>query len=1204
MARCGQPFRIEDQNGNPLSGFLEGSCLGGTLNVDSSGEVTSYRTERGDSCNITAYNISRTVSQTKPFTACTTKITFVLDLTSTLNCTSTPPGAQIFLDGQNTMQYTPHTLTGIAAGSHRIDYYLTDHDTCGVNVNVPAGGTVNAVCTLPGLTGTLNCTSNPTGVSITIGTTNYGLTNRDITLDVGNYDVKYSKAGYEDYTKSITVNANQTTYMSWTMVPISGNINCNSTPPGAQIFLDGNNTMQYTPHLLTDISPGSHRIDYYLTDHFPCGVDVTVPAGGTAQASCTLTEIPPPEVPGFDINVNIPGLLPNSSLYVFEVDKIPFTDTWWDSPFGSGMKWDNISNGLFKARELRADCDPDPASHQSLRPGQDYVIYVGTSAISLYPSSLVHNLTNGTTSINITDSYVDWLSTTLCSAFDISPVQCSNFIFTSVNDAAFLLEQWKIITEHKNLAGENVTPTALDYALIPIAIFGMFSPGISEGAISAMVGKRFGKLIELSKKGTIDVKEIAQDPRLSTFMLRATDSQFKDLIIHLEEGYIDTAKILLGIVDNITPTNLELNSLDRAVKLTQKTDQSLTKSNSIENLPTVLSKFSPKFKEVFRNALNWVTEHPHDSVVVGAAGTVIVGLLYVLDKMTGNIDSSFKADGITMSSTSWGGKDYVNIIDTYRYNVQDAERLGNWALFCENLLLWNQQVDGFEAFVSANQAKLNVEGYYDIFTDTIAVYRKAIELKNEVHPCWEEPLPESFEAEVTEIIDADTVKINYEGKEHDVRFLGINTPEGKSYDYTCTSLREPFLVRRLITPGKECIEEETWNVDEPLFNSTKEWLAIQIPVHQIATFRSDLTRQFDDYGRLLAVPFYNSKNICIESLKAGQSVVFFYDENKQVNQRDFLAAEKIASDANIGVWPFAAGTGWIKFISDPTATEVYLDGIKIGNTVSKFLLWETTLGSHSYEFKKVGYIGCNGTIEINETHTETNPIEKDCTLTLEEPPCPNPNASFAVSTTSPEVGESVSFNATASSPGAGESISSYQWDFGDGTTATGMIVSHTFATAGLFVVKLDVRNSCGNYDPAPATKSITVSEATVNPAIWEIGNATDPSGNILSAAKVFVDTAYIGHYAPETLKFCPGCSCDTVVQCDFGEHTVTVKKTGYKDWNNTRTLNSGDLFTDNPVLEKAFEVEIMSIPEGVTIIVDGEPITTTLNLIEQILMEK
>ncbi len=84
---------------------------------------------------------------------------------------------------------------------------------------------------------------------------------------------------------------------------------------------------------------------------------------------------------------------------------------------------------------------------------------------------------------------------------------------------------------------------------------------------------------------------------------------------------------------------------------------------------------------------------------------------------------------------------------------------------------------------------------------------------------------------------------------------------------------------------------------------------------------------------------------------------------------------------------------------------------------------------------------------------------------------------FVSSPTTPIAGTPAFFNASASKAANGHSIVSYDWDFGDGTTASGVTVSHTFALPGGYAVTLVVTDDTGR------TGSITqtVTAATSNP---------------------------------------------------------------------------------------------------------------------------
>src|SRR5215208_5776082 len=42
---------------------------------------------------------------------------------------------------------------------------------------------------------------------------------------------------------------------------------------------------------------------------------------------------------------------------------------------------------------------------------------------------------------------------------------------------------------------------------------------------------------------------------------------------------------------------------------------------------------------------------------------------------------------------------------------------------------------------------------------------------------WEEPEPGSVRALVTRVVDGDTVEVRFDGREEDVRLIGVDTPE-------------------------------------------------------------------------------------------------------------------------------------------------------------------------------------------------------------------------------------------------------------------------------------------------------------------------------------------------------------------------------------------------------------------------------------------
>jgi micrococcal nuclease len=86
-----------------------------------------------------------------------------------------------------------------------------------------------------------------------------------------------------------------------------------------------------------------------------------------------------------------------------------------------------------------------------------------------------------------------------------------------------------------------------------------------------------------------------------------------------------------------------------------------------------------------------------------------------------------------------------------------------------------------------------------------------------------------------------------------------------------------------------------------------------------------------------------------------------------------------------------------------------------------------------------------------------------------------PRAEFTFSPQNPRPGEIVRFDAADSIDPDG-SITQYNWDFGDGSTDTGLTVTHAYTRQGLFVVTLTViddRNAAGR-----TSKTIAVGDVT------------------------------------------------------------------------------------------------------------------------------
>jgi formylglycine-generating enzyme required for sulfatase activity len=114
------------------------------------------------------------------------------------------------------------------------------------------------------------------------------------------------------------------------------------------------------------------------------------------------------------------------------------------------------------------------------------------------------------------------------------------------------------------------------------------------------------------------------------------------------------------------------------------------------------------------------------------------------------------------------------------------------------------------------------------------------------------------------------------------------------------------------------------------------------------------------------------------------------------------------------------------------------------------------------------------------------------------------------------VGETLSFSGAGSSDEDGHIIALYAWDFGDGTTGSGVNVTHTYRMVGSYQVTLTVTDNYGLSDIAPHTVQINESVTENQPPKAVISGPTSGSvGETLSfsGADSFDEDGYIVSYA-------------------------------------------------------------------------------------------
>jgi len=204
---------------------------------------------------------------------------------------------KLLLDGNliasaGPMASTSHTFSvafNQAIGNHTLKGEIID--SCAT----PQTASDQCTFDITASVGSISCTTTPAGASVALDGAAQGVVT-PVTLtnvSAGSHTVTFTLSGYNSCQASVTVTAGSTATASCTLTAIvtKGSISCTTTPAGASVALDGVSQGVVTPVTLTNVSAGSHTVTFTLSGYNSCPVPVTVTAGSTATASCTLTAI-------------------------------------------------------------------------------------------------------------------------------------------------------------------------------------------------------------------------------------------------------------------------------------------------------------------------------------------------------------------------------------------------------------------------------------------------------------------------------------------------------------------------------------------------------------------------------------------------------------------------------------------------------------------------------------------------------------------------------------------------------------------------------------------------------------------------------------------------------------------------------------------------------------------------------------------------
>ncbi len=209
---------------------------------------------------------------------------------------SVPSVGTVYFDGSY-KGTTPVSVEVASEGTpgHTVTISLYGYETWSTSLsgNPASGQTIPVTAYLAPIQnyGSISVTTNPSGATALLDGGSTQITPCTFTnVNAGSHTISMSKSGYTSVSRTVTVTAGSTTYVSATLgsdVPETGTLYIVSTPQGASTFVDD---VYYgkTPALASSLTEGDHQVRISLSGFQEWTGTVNVEGGSTKTVSQTL----------------------------------------------------------------------------------------------------------------------------------------------------------------------------------------------------------------------------------------------------------------------------------------------------------------------------------------------------------------------------------------------------------------------------------------------------------------------------------------------------------------------------------------------------------------------------------------------------------------------------------------------------------------------------------------------------------------------------------------------------------------------------------------------------------------------------------------------------------------------------------------------------------------------------------------------------
>ncbi|MDN7024056.1 DUF3344 domain-containing protein [Methanoculleus sp. FWC-SCC1] len=224
-------------------------------------------------------------------------VTYPGDRNGAIRVTSSPAGADVLLDDEETGESTNTTLQGVPAGDHVVTVFKDGYREPDEKwVTVEGGGTAEVHFSLTPITGSIQVLSEPAGAAIYLdGEKQAAVTDATLSdVPVGEHTVTVKKAGYQDASETVTVEEDETAEVSFELSAAAGGGAGGTTSSGGSAASD---TQGYSGGALTLYRTGTLSGGFLFVnasgysgllapgDAKEYTLPVEVPAGTTVEAA-------------------------------------------------------------------------------------------------------------------------------------------------------------------------------------------------------------------------------------------------------------------------------------------------------------------------------------------------------------------------------------------------------------------------------------------------------------------------------------------------------------------------------------------------------------------------------------------------------------------------------------------------------------------------------------------------------------------------------------------------------------------------------------------------------------------------------------------------------------------------------------------------------------------------------------------------------